>query len=821
MLVFLGISVKNAFLKDKKALIMKFTLSWLKRHLDTDATLGEISTALTAIGLEVEEIIDQAKDFEAFTVAYVEKAEKHPDADKLKVCSVKTANHGTLQVVCGAPNARAGMKAIFAPDGSYIPGLDLTLKKTKIRGVESNGMLVSEKEMCLSDEHKGIIELEGNYEIGTPMAEVFGLDDPVIDIALTPNRADCAGVRGIARDLAAAGIGTLKPLETAPVKGSFKSEIAVKIDDREGCPQFLGRQIKGVKNGPSPDWLQKQLKAVGLRPISALVDITNFICMDLGRPLHAYDGDKLKGNIVVGTSKGGEELDALNDKSYELASGAVTINDESGVIGLGGIVGGTSTGCDEGTTNVFLEVAYFKPERIARTGRALGIESDARYRFERGIDPAFLPEAMEIFTAMVLEICGGQASEVVAAGEQPDWQRTIEYDPAYCEQLIGLNVPQEQQAEILEALGFEVSGKASALKITPPSWRGDVFGRADIAEEIARIIGFDAIPSESVQGLVVPAAAETVLGAAMRKSRAALSARGLNECVTWSFLGREQAEAFGANDNATSALTLQNPISSEMNVMRPSILPNLIEAAQRNEARGYPDAALCEIGPVFAGVKPEDQNIVACGIRTGANAVRHWSDATSARRVDLYDAKADAIAALEACGAPGENAQITADAPAYFHPGRSGVLRLGKNVMATFGEIHPGILEDMGIKFPVVGFEVMLNNIPQAKQKGTEKPMLNLEPLQPLTRDFAFLVDDGIKAADLIRTAMAADKTLISDASIFDIYTGKGVEDGKKSVALSITIQPKGETLTDKDLDALMQKVIDLVAQKCRGVLRS
>ncbi|MCB9982747.1 MAG: phenylalanine--tRNA ligase subunit beta [Rhodospirillales bacterium] len=795
---------------------MKFTLSWLKRHLDTDASLEQISETLTAIGLEVEDITDRAAEFAAFKVASVEKAEKHPDADKLQVCTVRTADHGILQVVCGAPNAKAGMKAIFAPDGAYIPGLDVTLKKTKIRGIESNGMLVSEKEMRLSDEHKGIIELDDSFEVGTPMAEIFGLDDPVIEIALTPNRADCAGVYGIARDLAAAGLGTLKPVDAALIKGTFTSEIDVQIDDAEGCKLFLGRQIKGVKNGPSPEWLQKQLKAVGLRPISALVDITNFITHDHARPLHAYDADKLKGDIRVGAAKGGEKLDALNDKSYELVPGAVTINDDSGVIGLGGIVGGASTGCDEGTTNVFLEVAYFKPERIARTGRDQGVESDARYRFERGVDPAFLPEAMELFTAMVLEICGGEASDVVIAGAEPEWKREIEYDPAYCAQLSGIDVPVERQHEILCALGFVVEGKT----VRPPSWRGDVFGKADIVEEIVRIVGLDNLPVLSVEGPAIPTPAETVLGAAMRKSRAALIARGLHECVTWSFLGREDAQAFGANDNQITALTLQNPISSEMDVMRPSILPNLIAAAARNEARGFGDAALCEIGPVFAGVKPGDQAMVAAGIRTGANGLRHWASDQSARAVDIYDAKADAIAALEACGAPGVNAQITTDAPGYYHPGRSGVLRLGKNVLATFGEIHPAVLDEMGIKFPVVGFEVMLDNIPQAKNKGTEKPMLALEPLQPLRRDFAFLLDADVKAADLIRTAQAADKALITDTQIFDIYTGEGVEDGKKSVALSITIQPKGESLTDKDLDALMQKVIDIVAQKCGGVLR-
>ena len=799
---------------------MKFTLSWLKKHLDTNASLEDISNTLTAIGLEVEDIIDQAKDFEAFSVGFVENAEKHPDADKLKVCQVKTAHHGTLQVVCGAPNARTGMKGIFAPDGSYIPGLDVTLKKTTIRGVESNGMLVSEKEMCLSDEHTGIIEVGEKYAIGTPMAEIFGLDDPVIEIALTPNRADCAGIRGIARDLAAAGLGTLKPLDVKPSKGQFASDIGIAIEDTDGCPMFLGRSVKGVKNGPSPEWMQKQLKAVGLRPISALVDITNYITMEHGRPLHAYDADKLKGDIRVETAKGGEKLEALNDKSYELIDQAVTINDESGLLGLGGIVGGTSTGCDENTENVFLECAYFKPERIARTGRALGVESDARYRFERGVDPEFVHDGMEIFSAMVLDICGGEASEIVVAGEKPEWTRSVEYDPQYCQDLIGIEVDDKKQIEILSSLGFEVSGKAPKYTVQPPSWRGDIDGPADITEEIARIEGFDAIPSLSVAGPVVSQPAETLLGSAMRKARAALASRGLYECVTWSFLGQDQAQAFGANDNQIKALTLRNPISSEMDVMRPSILPNLITAAERNAARGYPNAALCEIGPVFMGTKPDDQSMIACGIRSGSNADRHWSDQNAARDVDVYDAKADAIAALEAAGAPVANAQITRDAPEYYHPGRSGVLRLGKNILATFGEIHPALLQEMDVKFPVVGFEAMLENIPEAKKKGTERPMLGLEALQPLSRDFAFIVKEDVMASELLRVVKAADKSLITDAEIFDIYQGKGVEPGHKSIALSIHIQPKEQTLTDKDIELLMKKVIEIVSDKCGGVLR-
>jgi phenylalanyl-tRNA synthetase beta chain len=798
---------------------MKFTLNWLKQPLDTKASLQEICDRLTAIGLEVEGVSDPAAQYAPFTVAYVESAVRHPNAEKLQVCMVKTKN-GTLQVVCGAPNARAGMKGIFAPEGSYIPGSDITLKKTKIRDVESNGMLVSEREMLLSDEHKGIIEVDDKFEIGTPMADVFGLNDPVIEINLTPNRADCAGLYGIARDLAAAGLGTLKPVNVAPVKGKFKSPLSVKIEDNEGCPLFLGRYFKGVKNGPSPEWLQKLLKSVGLRPISALVDITNFVMLDHARPLHVYDADKLKGDISVRKTKGGEKLEALNDKTYDVAAGAVGIHDESGIIGLGGIIGGASTGCTEATTNVFLEAAYFTPARISRAGRDMDIITDARYRFERGVDPAFTATGIELATKLILELCGGEASEIVQAGKAPDDTRQFSYNPAYFEQLIGFDVSAKRQKEILEALGFGVAGKGP-FTITAPSWRGDVEGKADIAEEIFRITGFDQLPATSVRAPeAVPHAAETPLLSRIRKTRTALTARGLDECVTWSFMGGALAQKFGLNDN--TALTLKNPISSELDVMRPSILPNLIAAAGRNHAQGYSDVALCEVGPVFRSSKPDGQAMIAAGVRAGSHSARHWADGNAARDIDVFDAKADAIAALEACGAPAANAQISRDAPEYYHPGRSGVIRLGPNVLAYFGEIHPAILDDMGIKTSLSGFEIFLENIPETRKKGgTEKPLLRLEPLMPLRRDFAFLVDAKTEADTIIKAAKSADKDLIKQAEIFDVYAGKGVEDGKKSVALSVLVQPTGASMTDEQIEALSQKIINAVCNKTGGSLRS
>ncbi|MCC6599013.1 MAG: phenylalanine--tRNA ligase subunit beta [Alphaproteobacteria bacterium] len=800
---------------------MKFTLSWLKRHLETDAPLGKICEKLTAIGLEVESVDDPGMLYAPFKVALVEDAAPHPDADKLRVLQVKTAEGPKLQVVCGAPNARAGMKGIFAPEGTYIPGLDVTLKKTAIRGVESNGMMVSEREMCLSEEHNGIIEVDAHYEIGTPMAQIFGLDDPVIEINLTPNRPDCAGVYGIARDLAAAGLGKLRSLDCAAMPGSFPTPVGVQIEDQDGCKLFLGRSIRGVKNGPSPQWLQKLLKSVGLKPISALVDITNLMTLDVCRPLHVFDADKIAGDLVLRGAVPDERFEALDGETYALQPHMTAICDDNGVISLAGIMGGERTKCDEGTQNVFLEAAYFNPARIARTGRDLQISSDARYRFERGVDPAFTLAGIEMATRLILELCGGEAGEIVQAGETPQWEREITLDPAYTAQLTGVDVPAAEQKAILESLGFAVNG-ASPFTVQPPAWRGDVEGKADLAEEIIRIYGFEKIPSLSVHSeTALPSPAETSLLARGRKARAALGARGLNESITWSFIGETQARHFGANDNQIAALRLKNPISLEMDVMRPSILPNLIEAAMRNNARGYPSAALCEIGPVYAGTKPEDQAIVATGIRAGEHGPRNWADANAARSVDLYDAKADALAALAACGAPIDNLQISRDAPSYYHPGRSGALRLGPNVMGFFGEIHPGILEETGVKFPVVGFEVFLQNIPAPRKKtGTEKPFLHLEPLQPLSRDFAFLVKEEVEAAAIIRAAMGADKALIRSADVFDIYTGKGIEPGKKSVALSVTLQPVEKSLTDKDIESLAQKVIESVCAKTGGTLR-
>ncbi|HEY0901301.1 MAG TPA: phenylalanine--tRNA ligase subunit beta [Micavibrio sp.] len=804
---------------------MKFTLDWLKQHLDTTASLEEISVALTALGLEVDAVTDRAKLYAPFHVVYVEKADPHPDADRLRVCLIDTGRE-KLQVVCGAPNARAGMKAVFAPAGSFIPGTGITIKKGNIRGQESNGMMVSEREMGLSEEHEGIIDVAADVPVGTSFAALYGLNDPVIEIGLTPNRADCAGVRGIARDLAAAGLGTLKPLDESPVKGTGPSPISVdlRFDDatKDACPLFMGRYIKGVKNGPSPQWLQDRLKAVGLRPISALVDVTNYLSLDLCRPLHVFDADKLTGSLHVRLAKNGETLKALNGKEYTLSDAMTVVCDDRGVLGLGAVIGGEESGCTEGTSNVYIECAYFNPLRTARTGRALQIDSDARYRFERGIDPAFTVPAIEVATRLIQELCGGEASDVFKAGDVPAWQRTISYDPAYVLQLGGLDMPPAQQKAILEKLGFVVDDhNAQAWKITPPAWRGDVEGRADIVEEVLRVNGYDNIPpvSLSKQGAITQAA-ETQNGARARRARTTLAARGMDECVTWSFMPQARARLFGTDDQQAITLKLSNAISNDLEQMRPSILPNLIEAAERNRARGFGDNALFEVGPVFTSPKVNGQALMASGIRAGNQGPRHWSGAHMHRAVDALDAKADAMAVIEAAGIPAAGLQVAREAPVWYHPGRSGVLKMGTNVVARFGEIHPATLEALDIKGPVVGFEVMLDNIPQPKKKGTARALLQLASLQPLSRDFAFLVDDKIEADSLSRAIKGSDKDLITGVQIFDIYTGKGVPEGKKSVALAVTLQPRQQTLTDEQIEAVGKKIVDAVASKTGGVLR-
>lgn len=800
---------------------MKFTLSWLKTHLDTQADLATITDKLTALGLEVDSVEDRAKGLDGFTVGYVKSAVKHPDADKLRLCIVET-KFGDVQVVCGAPNARTGMKGVFAPAGSVIPGTGVELKKGVIRGVESNGMLCSMREMGLGQDHDGIIDLPEDAEIGTPFAAVLGLDDPLIEIGLTPDRADCTGVRGIARDLAAAGLGTLKPLAYAPVEGTLgASPIGIALHFAPGtesaCPHFVGRYFTGLKNGPSPAWLQERLRSIGLRPISALVDITNFITFDLGRPAHVFDAAKLQGPLTLRLSQAGESLLALDGKTYVFDDQMTLVTDQNGPLSVGGIIGGEATGVSEHTTEAFLEIAYFDPVRIALTGRKLGVISDARYRLERGVDPEFLHQGAEIASRLILDICGGEASYLAEAGHAPDTKRTYTLRPSRCLTLGGLDVPADRQEKILTDLGFVVStGTDGLMQVTPPSWRGDVQGEPDLVEEVLRVVGFDHVPAtplKTTAPLSGPAVEPRQRRAVITKRL--LAGRGMLEAVTWSFMKTAHAELFRA---IPESLKLLNPISADLDAMRPTPLGNLISAAARNADRGYADVALFEVGPQFETASPEGQKTVAAGIRAGVAVPRNW--AGPSRSVDAFDAKADVLAVLETIGAPVDKAQLTLDAPAYYHPGRSAVLRLGPTILAQFGEIHPSVLKGLDAKGPLVAFEIFLDTIPLPRTRTLTRPLLKPAAFQPLTRDFAFLVDAAVATEKLTRAARAADKALIIDAQVFDIYVGKGVEDGKKSVALSITLQPAQAALTEQQIQAIADKVVANVSKQTGGVLR-
>ena len=799
---------------------MKFTLNWLKDHLDTQASLDEIVDRLSMIGLEVDAVEDRAAALAAFTVAYVKEARPHPNADRLSVCIVDTGSE-EVQVVCGAPNARTGMKGVFAAAGSYIPGTDMILKPGVIRGEQSNGMLVSEREMGLSDEHEGIIDLPEDAEVGTPFAQVLGLDDPVIDVEITPNRGDCLGVRGIARDLAAAGLGMLKPFDEKPVDGAFDSPISWRIDlpagKEDACPYVAGRTFRNVKNGPSPAWLQARLRAIGLRPISALVDITNYVTYDLGRPLHVFDADKVKGGLTMRMAKKGEKIQALDGETYELDEEMVVIADDNGPEGIGGVMGGESSSCTEATTNVFVEVALFDPVRTAATGRKLGIISDARYRFERGLDPKSAIWGAEVAARLVHELCGGEASEVVSAGTLPEARRVIEYRASRAGTLGGLEVSVDEQTRILVDLGFEVAGSLEALRVTVPTWRNDIEGEACLVEEVLRIRGYDEIPSVTLEReSALPHAAITPAQRRVSYARTALARRGLNEAVTFSFVSGDLAKLFGGTPDD---LRLVNPISADLDVMRPSVLPGLAGAAARNADRGVSDVALFEVGPQYADETPDGQALTAAGLRAGGASPRHW--AAPARDADAYDAQGDALAVLTACAAPVDNLQVTADAPGWYHPGRSGSLRLGAGVLATFGELHPRVLNALDLRGPVAAFEVFMGNIPVPKARdGKAKAALDLSPFHAVERDFAFVVDEDVPAEKLLRAARGADKALVAKVDLFDVYTGKGIGKGKKSLAIAVTLQPTTRTMTDAEIDAVADKIVAQVSKATGGVLR-
>ncbi len=793
---------------------MKFTLSWLKDHLETTSSLDEIATTLTRIGLEVEGIENPAEALTPFVVGEIVEAAQHPNADRLRVCQVNVGKDKLVEVVCGGPNARAGLKPAFAAPGSVIPATGDVLKVGAIRGVTSNGMLCSTRELKLGEDHDGIMELPADAVPGAPIGPLLGLDDPVIEINLTPNRADCAGVRGVARDLAAAGLGTLKPLTVEPVPARFDGDLKIVIEDRAACPLFLGRTVRGVKNGPSPKWLQDRLTAIGLRPISVLVDITNFFTFDRNRPLHVFDVAKVHGaTLTVRSARDGETIAALNGKDYTLQPGMTVIADAEGVESLGGIMGGMAGGCAPETTDVYIECALFDPKRTAETGRTLQINSDARYRFERGLDPAAVMDGMEAATRMVVELCGGQASEVVVAGAVPEWRRTIGLRSTRVASLGGVGVTQERQREILAALGFDIAEEPAGLRAVPPSWRADIEGEADLVEEVLRIEGYDRIPETPLPRL--NAIAKPAVDPAQRRvfwAKRLLASRGLEEAVTWSFMDKKVAGLFGAAES----LELVNPISADLSVMRPSTLPNLIAAASRNAARGYPDAALFEVGPVFAEA---GQSTVATGIRTGEKRGRHWTG--RAKAVDAFDAKADALALLDSLGVDTAKLAIDANPPDWFHPGQAGVLKLGPTVLASFGTIHPDVLDAIGFEDACVGFTVDLGAVPLPRRKGTERPPLVLSPFQPLKRDFAFIVAETVTADRLLRAVRGADKAMIVDARLFDLYTGTGIAPGTKSLAVEVTLQPAERTLTDAEIEAVAARIVAAATKETGATLRA
>ncbi|QRM30503.1 phenylalanine--tRNA ligase subunit beta [Microvirga sp. VF16] len=803
---------------------MKFTLSWLKDHLETSASLDEIVETLTRIGLEVEGVEDKAKTLAPYKVAYVISAEQHPNADRLRVCMVDTGEGAPIQVVCGAPNARTGMKSVFAPPGTYIPGKNITLGVGTIRGVESAGMLCSAAELEISDDHDGIIDLPADAPVGVPYATYEGLDDPVIEINLTPNRPDCTSIHGIARDLAAVGLGTLKGDAVQAVAAKGACPVSVTIEDEKLCPAFALRLVRGVKNGPSPDWMQRRLLSIGLRPINALVDITNYMTFDRGRPLHVFDAKKVNGNLTVRRAKEGEEVLALDTRTYKLDPSIVVIADESGVESIGGIMGGEHSGCDENTTDVLIESALWDPHNIAQTGRKLGIITDARYRFERGVDPAFTLPGLDLATKLVIDLCGGEASEATVAGKVPEDTRVIEFPWSEVPRLSGLDVQPSESEAILKKLGFHLQGSGERVGVTVPSWRPDIEGKADLVEEVIRIAGVDRILPKPLPRLedTVAKPILTLIQRRTRLARRSLAVRGLVEAVTWSFIAKSEAELFGGGD---ARLALANPIAAELSDMRPSLLPGLLKAAQRNADRGYGDVALFEVGQTFASDEPEGQSIKAAAVRRGtarAEGVgRHWDG--GAQSVDAFDAKADVLALLAALGIPAGGLQIVAGGPSWFHPGRSGTLQFGpKNVVGAFGEVHPKVLKALDLKGPLVAFELNLDALVPPKAKPTKmKPKLNLPDFQPLTRDFAFVVGRNVAAGDIVKAAQGAERQLIVGVDVFDIYEGTGIDPDKKSVAIAVTLQPTEKTLTDAEIEAVSAKIVGEVSKKTGAVLRS
>jgi phenylalanyl-tRNA synthetase beta chain len=803
---------------------MRFTLSWLKDHLETTASLNEIVEALTRIGLEVEGVENPAAKYAGFVVARVIEAKRHPNADRLSVCVVD-AGGAPVEVVCGAPNARAGMKGVFSPVGTYIPGKKITLAKGVIRGVESNGMLCSAAELELSDDHEGIIDLPDDAPVGVAYSAYAGLDDPVIEINLTPNRPDATGVSGIARDLYAAGLGTLKTEAPTPVGGDFDCPVGVRLDfapkDKHLCPAFALRLVRGVKNGPSPDWMQRRLRAIGLRPISALVDITNYLTFDRGRPLHVFDAAKVSGDLTVRRARKDESLLALDGRTYALDETMVIIADESGVESIAGVMGGEHSGCNENTRDVLIESALWDPRNIGQTGRKLGVTSDARYRFERGVDPAFCVPGAELATRMVLDFCRGKPSRLIVAGAPPAGVKLVDFPYTEVARLTGLEIPRAEGEAILAKLGFAVVDNGA--KVETPPWRPDIDGKADIVEQIVRIAGLDRVPQNALErlepGVIKPVL--TPLQKRTRTAKRALAALGLREAVTWSFISKAKAELFGGG---SPALALINPIAADLSDMRPSLIPGLAAAAERNARRGFRDVGLFEVGQIFLGAGENDQRMAAASLRRGAakseGAGRHWLGNGAA--VDTFDAKSDAFALLAALSVAVGGLQIVANAPRFLHPGRSAMLQFGpQNVIGWFGQLHPEALEALDVEGPIAAFEIILDALPVPKTRATRaKAKLERSEFMPVERDLAFVVAKEVRAADLVKAARAAERSLIACAEVFDVYEGEGVPEGRKSVAIAVTLQPRERTLTDGEIDEVMAKIVAEAGKKTGAVLR-
>ena len=801
---------------------MKFTLSWLKDHLDTSASLAEIVDALTRVGLEVELVEDPARKYEGFVIASVIEAKPHPNADRLKVCIVD-AGQGQVQVVCGAPNARTGMKSVFSPVGAYIPGKKLTLTKGVIRGVESNGMLCSAAELELSDDHEGIIELPDDAPIGDAYARFAGLDDPVIDVAVTPNRPDAAGVAGIARDLAAAGLGSLKTPAPKSIPGAFDCPTRVHLDfapaDKHLCPAFALRLVRGVTNGPSPEWMQKRLRAIGLRPISALVDITNYITFDRGRPLHVFDFAKVKGDLTVRRARPGESVLALDGKSYALDESMVVIADENGVELIAGVMGGEHSGCDATTRDVLIESALWDPTNIAHTGRKLGIVTDARYRFERGVDPEFCVPGCDLATEYVLSLCGGEPSRMVVAGDPSPPRRSVAFPYGEVKRLLGVDIPRQEGEAILARLGFVVADGT----VVVPSWRPDVQVTADVVEQILRIAGVDRAPMTPLprldEGVAKPVL--TLIQKRTRLAKRTLAALSLREAVTWSFVSKTAAELFGGG---APSLALANPIAADLSDMRPSLIPGLVAAAERNARRALSDVALFEVGQVFLGPGENDQRMAAAAVRRGRAKAdgdgRHWSGGGV---VDVFDAKRDAMTLLSALGVSSGAVQVIPGGPAFLHPARSATLQFGqKTVIGWFGQLHPGALEAMDADGPIIAFEIILDAVPAPKARPTKtKPKLDRSDFMPVERDLAFMIDAAVRAGDVVKAAESAERSLIAKVGVFDVYQGEGVPEGSKSIAIHVILQPRDRTLTDAEIDAAMSKIVAEVSKRTGAALRS